>query len=78
MFQSQLISQVVEWERKLEVEDENRKNHRFESFTDFPADPQPSRKESKSNFAEIFKLDNTHQPVSRPYVRKDCREMSAG
>jgi hypothetical protein len=78
MFQSQLISQVVQWERKLEVEEENRKIHRFESFADMPADPQPSHKESRSNFAEIFKLDNTHQPVSRPYTRKSCRELSAG
>ena len=78
MFQIQLINTVVEWERRLEIEEEKRKNHRPEPYTDFPTDPQPCRKERKSIFAWIFSLGRDRQPVYCCYAQEHCRETQTG
>ncbi len=54
MVQIQLINTVVEWERRLEIEEEKRKNLRGEPYTDFPTDPQPCRKERKLHLCADF------------------------
>lgn len=54
MIQSQLINSVIVWERQLEIEEEKRKNHRFEPCVNYLAAPQPCCKERKPIFARIF------------------------
>jgi len=46
MVQTQLINSVIEWERRLEVEGERRKNHRSEPYVNYLAAPQPCRTNS--------------------------------
>lgn len=48
MIQSQLITSVNEWERRLEFEEERRKNHRFEPFVNYLAPLQRARKEKQA------------------------------
>ena len=66
MFQTQLITSVLDWERRLEIEDEKRKNYRPEPYREFPTAPQPCRKERKSIFAWIFELGRDRQPALLP------------
>ncbi len=71
MFQTQLISQVVEWERRLEIEDERRKNHRGEPYVNYLA-PVPCRKERRSIFAWVAEL--FHHEERQPEYRVRCQE----
>jgi hypothetical protein len=47
MFQSQLISSALVWERILEIEDEKRKDLRLEPYRELPFDIQPRPIESE-------------------------------
>ncbi len=49
-----LINQVIEWERKLEYDEERRKYHHFEPYVNYLATLQPCPKERKSFFPRIF------------------------
>ena len=64
MFDVRLITTVLEWEKRLEIEEEKQKSRRFEDvFTAFPAAPQPIREKRKSIFARIFSPGKDRQPV---------------
>lgn len=78
MFQTQLINTVLEWERRLEIENEKRKNHRFEPYVNFLAKVHPCRKERKSSFARIFRRSRVRQPVYDCYVQEYCQETQPG
>ena len=71
MFQSPLITAVLDWERRLEIEDERRKNHRYEPYMNFLAPLPPFRRERKSIFARIFKPAKDPQPVYH-FPSQDC------
>ncbi len=43
----QLINSTLEWERRLEYEEERRKNHRAEPYVNYLAAPQPARQDRK-------------------------------
>jgi hypothetical protein len=45
---------VIEWERRLEVEEERQKVRRSEPYVNYLAAPPPCQKERKSIFAQIF------------------------
>ncbi len=47
MIQSQIISSVIEWERRLEVEQGRRDIHRSDPYVNYLAAPQPGHKEEK-------------------------------
>lgn len=75
MFQTQLIQQVVEWERRLEIEDERRGNHRDEPYVNYLAQVQPMRTERKSILARILSLGRGRkaaQPAERSYPQEPC------
>ncbi len=74
MYQNQMINTVLDWERRLEIEDERRKNHRYEPYTNNLAPIQPYRKEHESIFARIFRFGRDRQP-DRNYAQEPCREM---
>ncbi len=76
MFQTQLIFKVVEWERRLEIEEERRKSHQYEPYMNFLAAPQPIRKERKSIFARIFRRSKDRQPVYPCYPPEPCGETN--
>jgi hypothetical protein len=76
MFDVRLITTVLEWERRLEIEEEKRKSSRFEDvFTDFPAAPQPPREERKSIFDRIFRVGKDRQPVNPCGCQDPCPEV---
>ncbi len=62
MGQIQLINSVFEWERRLEIEDERRQNHRSEPYVNYLAPPQSCRTERKPFFARFFQQGKESQP----------------
>ena len=74
MFENRMINVALEWERRLEIEDEQRKNHRYEPYVNFLAPVQSGPKEHKSIFAWIFKPSRKRQPAYRNYAKNDCQE----
>jgi hypothetical protein len=60
MIQSQLISSVIMWERRLTLEEERRKNHRYDPYVNNLAPLQHSRKE---------RTDGKEDQVSTNFVR---------
>lgn len=75
MVQIQFINQVLEWERRLEIEDEKRKNARLEPYRELPLEPQPVRMERRSFFSglvRIFQAARDRQPARSSY-EQECR-----
>lgn len=67
-----LIYQVVEWERRLQIEEETRRNLRGEPYTDgFTTASQPASRERQSIFSRIFGLNRGRQPA-RPSLKEEC------
>lgn len=62
MIQIQLINNVIEWEKALQLEKERRENHSCELYVNYLAAPQSCGKERKSAFARIFKPHRKNQP----------------
>ena len=93
MFQTQLISQVVDWERRLEIEEERRKNMRQEPYVNYLAAAQATpqaeaaavavavavAKERRSIFARIFGRSKEQKRPEYPcYPTERCGETQAG
>ena len=75
MFQTQLINAVLDWERRLEIEDEKRKNHRYEPYVNYLAEPQRPPQERKSILAWVLNLAKGRQPVHHCYAHHEhCQE----
>lgn len=69
MFQNQIVNQVVDWERRLEIEEERRKYHRGdEPYVNYLAAPVPCHKERKSPFAWFIRLLHLFRRPARPTV----------
>jgi hypothetical protein len=66
MFSQQIINNVVDWERRLEIEQENRTNYRIERFSDpdprFSMDASAGRKKRESIFARYFRPARETRP----------------
>ncbi len=60
MFQEQLINNVVEWERRLEYEEEQRKSHWPALYVNDLPEPRPCREARKSLFARLFQRKERH------------------
>jgi len=56
MCDTRLINQVLVWERRIEIENENHKNHRPENNEHLPIALEPCRKEHKSILARVLTL----------------------
>jgi hypothetical protein len=79
MFQTPLINAVLDWERRLEIEDEKRKSQRYEPYVNYLAKPQGTRKERKSIFAWIFRIGREdRQPADPRYAQQHCQETQPG
>ncbi len=74
MEQIQLINSVIEWERRLEFEEERRKNHRSEPYVNYLAPVRSCRKERKSILARILQHRKASQPVYCCYPPEPCRQ----
>lgn len=72
MFQTQLITSILSWERRLEIEQEKRKNGRREPYVNYLAEVQSPRKERKPLSARRSKPGEEHQPAYRYY--ECCQE----
>jgi hypothetical protein len=60
MFDTRLIYLVVEWERRMEIENREQKNHRSEAFEYYPIALGPCRKEPKFKLVRMLKLVRDH------------------
>lgn len=52
----QLINSMIEWERRLEFEEEKRKNYQPDWYVSYLAALQSRQKERKSIFARVFQI----------------------
>lgn len=78
MFQTQLINAVVQWERRLQIEEEKQKNLKGESYKEFTVTPQPCQKERKPIFARIFKHGRVSQSDYCCCTYDQCQEAQPG
>ena len=74
MFQTQLINQVVDWERRLEIEEEKQKNQRNAPYVNYLTPVPPCRRIRRSLLARI--LDR--QPACPCYMQECCPEVQPG
>jgi hypothetical protein len=70
----QLINSIVEWERRIQFEDERRNFHRDEPVVNYLAKLGPARKEHRSIFAQIFGNGKKQQPVNVSRKEKPCKD----
>jgi len=73
MLQVQLINKVVEWERRLQMEEEKRNNLKGKPYEKFTVASTSSRKERKPNVARSLRNIEVRQPASHS-VYDQCGE----
>lgn len=74
MFTNQMITSVIEVERRLEIEEQNRKLYRFEDDPALFGKVTPCADERKSIFARLFSRGQQHQ-TARAWNQADpCGE----
>jgi hypothetical protein len=66
-----LINNVVLWERRLEIENERRNNHPFDTYRTLTADPQPRALKCMKVLEWRSKLNKDYQPVFCG-IAQDC------
>jgi hypothetical protein len=65
MFDTRLIYQVVDWERRIEIENDKHKIPRPATITAWPAQPKSYRGERESIFTRIFNLNRDRRLTAR-------------
>ncbi|MCB9420224.1 MAG: hypothetical protein H6667_10480 [Ardenticatenaceae bacterium] len=78
MIQTTLITAVLDWERRLQIEDEKRKAHRLEPYRELPTDFETAQMESESILTRLAKRGENHQVVGRCYPQTFCGEAQPG
>lgn len=56
MFQTQFPNAIANWERRLEIEDQRRKEHRYEPYVNYLAPLPHYREERTSIFSRLLSL----------------------
>ncbi len=75
MISTQLSNTVLDWEHRLEIEEQQRKSRRFEDdFNSFRKVSQSPRPDRKSIFARLFNRAKEPQPVYPCGPQERCRE----
>jgi len=74
MLQVQLINKVVEWERRLQIEEEKRNNLKGKPYEKSAAASASSKKERKPNIAQRLRHIEVHQPASHS-AHDQCEEV---
>jgi hypothetical protein len=78
MYQIHLINAVLEWEKRLEIENERQKALHPEPHRELPTDFEPEKEECKSISVSISGFGKNRQSVNSCYVQEHCRETQAG
>jgi hypothetical protein len=79
MFQTPLITQVVDLERRIEIDEERRQNHRSEPYVNYLAKVQTTcRTERESILSRVLRLFRNRQPPERSYTPNPCRDIQPG
>jgi len=65
MFDTRLIYQVVEWERRIEIENEKRRRPRPDSSADFTTNTEVTHQERESIFAWVLRFGRGRRLVAR-------------
>ena len=74
MLQTQFITSVLDWEHRLEIEDERRANHRYEPYVNYLAPVASKRKPHKSNLAWFARPRRKVEPVYAVSTWECCQE----
>ncbi len=64
MFDTRLIYLVVEWERRMEIENRDQKYHRPEAYEQYPIALDPCKKEPMFKLVKMLKLVRDHDRIS--------------
>lgn len=78
MIQTTLITAVLDWERRLQIEDEKRRAYRLEPYRELPTDFEAAQIESESILTRITKLGENRQSFERRYPQTYCGETRSG
>ena len=70
----QLVNSVLEWERRIEFEEEKRENHSYEPYVNYLAEAVPARKQSVSLIDRVLGRDKKRQPVMTSRKEKPCKD----
>jgi hypothetical protein len=75
MLQIHLINTILEWERRLEIEDERRKVLRLEPYRELPTDFESLEIEQESASVRVSRLDKKTQPENSCCAQMQYREI---
>ncbi|MCA9957382.1 MAG: hypothetical protein R3E31_11500 [Chloroflexota bacterium] len=78
MIQTTLITTVLDWERRLQIEDERRKASKPEPYRELSADFELTHKERESILARIANFNNARKERQAVYPQEYCRETQLG
>lgn len=78
MIQTTLITAVLDWERRLQIEDERRKANRLEPYRELPTDFELAQKERVPSQARLANRGKTRQSVEPCYPHAYCGETQPG
>ena len=75
MCSMQMINSVLEWERRIEYQNETWRNHRpAPFFTDLPAEPEPRPARNESVFDRLFRRSGHPEPVRSTRKDDNCKD----
>jgi len=74
MLPIQSVNTIIEWERRLEVEDQKRKEHRSEMHASYLTLLQSTLKDTQPLIVEVFKGKAEHKLVSPSGRQEVCCE----
>lgn len=69
----QLVNSIVEWERRIEFEEERRKNYRIEPYVNYLAAPQSPKKDQPSLLSQILGRSKKTQPAYSVSKKEPCK-----
>jgi hypothetical protein len=78
MYEIPLINAVLEWDRRLEIENNRRKAYRFEPYRELPVDIEPNRKKRASILEWISRLSRDRKSVYPYCTQEQNQETQPG
>ena len=78
MNQIHLINTILNWERRLEIENEKRKAQRSEPYREHQTDFKPYVEKRKAFLSWISKLGKNRRSDNHRYSQVPCQEIKQG
>ena len=69
-----IVNSIIEWERRLELEEKRRGYYRIEPFVNYLSPVEPVRKERRNFLARFFGPKQVNEPVYTTRKEKPCAD----